>query len=129
MNIALIADSNKKKLMENLCLAYSSILSKHELYATGNTGQSIQNNTGLKVNILLSGYLGGEQQLHTQLSLDSIDCLIYLRDSDHVDYFGSFKNEIFKICDSINVPYATNLASAEILILAISRGDLDWKRI
>ena len=80
MNIALLAHDNKKKLMENLCVAYRHILCKHMLYATGTTGQLVEDATGLMVNRYLAGHLGGEQQVGAQIAHNEIDLVIFLRD-------------------------------------------------
>ena len=80
MNIALIAHDNKKKLMENLCIAYRHILCKHELYATGTTGRLVEETANLVVHKYLAGPLGGEQQLGAQVASDDIDLVIFLRD-------------------------------------------------
>ena len=63
MNIGLIAHNSKKKLMQNFCIAYRSILSRNTLYATGTTGRLIEEASNLTVHKFLAGHLGGEQQL------------------------------------------------------------------
>lgn len=127
MNIALIAHDNKKKLMQNFCVAYHVLLAKHNLYATATTGRLIEEVTNLKVQKLLAGHLGGVQQICAQIENNDIDLLIFLRDpltakSHEVDI-----NKAIHLCDIHNIPFATNLASAEIMIRAIDRGDLDWR--
>ncbi|MDR2899434.1 MAG: methylglyoxal synthase [Clostridiales bacterium] len=128
MNIALVAHDNKKKLMENLCIAYRHILVKHELFATETTGRLIFETTNLTVHKYLSGHLGGEQQLGAQISHNNIDLVIFLRDPvSQKPYDYSDSNPIFRLCDIHNIPLASNLATAEALILALDRGDLDWR--
>ena len=126
MNIALIAHDNKKNLMENLCVAYRHILSKHTLYSTGTTGQIIEDATHLSITKYIAGYLGGEYQISAQIALNGIDLVIFLRDPqkqiEHDDM-----NSILKLCDVHNIPLASNLATAEALLLALDRGDLDWR--
>ena len=80
MNIGLIAHDSKKTLMQNFCIAYRGILSKHELYATGTTGRLIEEVTNLSIHKYLAGPLGGKQQLGAQIAQNGIDALIFLRD-------------------------------------------------
>ncbi len=127
MNIALIAHDNKKKLMQNFCIAYRVLLSKHELYATGTTGRLIEEVTNLNVHKQLAGHLGGEQQICAQIEHNQIDLVIFLRDPLSAKSHEPDVNNAVRLCDIHNIPLATNLASAEIMIRAIDRGDLDWR--
>lgn len=127
MNIGLIAHDAKKKLMQNFCIAYRGILNKHELYATGTTGRLIEEVTNLTVHKYIAGHLGGEQQLGSQIENNDIDMVIFLRDLLHPKNHEPDINNIFTLCDTHNIPLATNLATAELLILALDRGDLDWR--
>ncbi len=129
MNIAFVAHDNKKKLMENLCIAYRHILCKHTLFATGTTGRLIEEVTNLTVNKYLAGHLGGEQQLASQISYNDIDLVIFLRDAIDRKQYEPDSNGVFVLCDVHNIPLASNLASAEALLLALDRGDLDWREI
>lgn len=127
MNIGLIAHDAKKKLMQNFCIAYRGILNKHELYATGTTGRLIEEVTNLSVHKYIAGHLGGEQQLGSQIENNDIDMVIFLRDPLHPKKHEPDINNILTLCDTHNIPLATNLATAELLILALDRGDLDWR--
>lgn len=127
MNIGLIAHDAKKKLMQNFCIAYRGILNKHELYATGTTGRLIEEVTNLSVHKYIAGHLGGEQQFGSQIENNDIDMVIFLRDPLHPKKHEPDINNIFTLCDIHNIPLATNLATAELLILALDRGDLDWR--
>lgn len=127
MNIGMIAHDAKKKLMQNLCIAYRGILSKHNLYATGTTGRLIEEVTNLTVHKHLAGHLGGTQQLGTQIEHNQIDMVIFLRDPLTQKSHEPDINNIFQLCDKYNIPLATNLATAELLIKALERGDLDWR--
>ncbi|MCR5801849.1 MAG: methylglyoxal synthase [Lachnospiraceae bacterium] len=129
MNVALVAHDAKKKLMQNFCVAYRGILSKHALYATGTTGRLIEEVTNLTVHKFLAGPLGGEQQLGAQIEQNMIDLVIFLRDpltqkehEPNVDY-------VVKLCDTHNIPLATNLASAELMVKALDRGDMEWREV
>jgi len=129
MNIALIAHDSKKRLMENLCIAYRHILTKHTLYATGTTGQIIEEATNLPVHKYLAGHLGGEYQIGAQIAQNDIDLLIFLREPTIQRYVEPDVNSVMRLCDIHNIPLATNLATAEALLLALDRGDLDWRDI
>lgn len=129
MNIGLIAHDTKKKLMQNFCIAYRGILSKHALYATGTTGRLIEEVTNLNVYKYLAGHLGGEQQLGSQIENNDLDMLIFLRDPQNPKAHEIDINNIFRLCDMHNIPLATNLATAELMIKALERGDLEWRNI
>ncbi|MBP5183591.1 MAG: methylglyoxal synthase [Lachnospiraceae bacterium] len=129
MNIALAAYDAKKTLMQSFCIAYKGILSKHDLYATGTTGRLIEDATNLTVHKYLSGSLGGEKQLEIQLESNEIDMVIYLRDTQAPSLHGTDVDSLLNLCDIHNIPFATNLATAELLIKALDRGDLDWREL
>lgn len=127
MNIAFVAHENKRNLMDNICIAYSNILSKHDLFATATTGRQIADASNLKINLYLSEGLGGEEQLCSQITHNEIDLVIYLKDYSFDNHETTKPNDIFKLCDLQNVPVASNLATAECLLMALDRGDLDWR--
>ena len=129
MNIGLIAHDAKKKLMQNFCIAYRGILSHHSLYATGTTGRLIEEVTNLTVHKYLAGNLGGEQQLGSQIEHNQIDMVIFLRDPQTRKISEPEINNVMHLCDVHNIPLATNLATAELLIKALERGDLDWREM
>ena len=129
MNIVLIAHDAKKKLMQNFCIAYRSILSKNELYATGTTGRLIEEVTNLTIHKHLSGNLGGIQQVSAQIEHNEIDLVIFLRDPLTRGNHEASGEDVFRICDIHNIPVATNLASAELLIKSLDRGDLEWREM
>ena len=127
MNIALLAHDNKKVLMENMCIAYRQILCRHTVYATGTTGRLIESAAGITVHKYLEGKLGGRQQLGTHITYNGIDLVIFLCDPVLRGEVGAEVTEIMSLCDVNNVPFASNLATAEALLLALDRGDLDWR--
>ena len=129
MNVGLIAHDSKKKLMQNFCIAYRGILSKHELYATGTTGLLIEEVTNLRIHKFLPGETGGARQLASQIEQGNLDMVIFLRDPLHVKAQEPEVNSIVRLCDSYNIPIATNLATSELLIKALERGDLEWRNI
>lgn len=129
MNIALIAHDNKKKLMQNFCIAYRGILSKNDLFATGTTGRLVEEVTNLNVHKFLAGHLGGGQQIGAQIEHNQIDLVIFLRDPLNPKSHEPDITNISKLCDTHNIPIATNLASAELLIKSLDRGDLEWREM
>ncbi len=132
MEIAIIAGNRKKELMTQFCIAYCGILANHNICATGTTCKYISEATGLKIEKLLSGEHGGVQQISSRVSFDEIDLVLFFRDTREGKTFSdSEKNELdlLKLCDIHNVPVATNIATAEILVRALDRGDLDWREI
>ncbi|MCR4781859.1 MAG: methylglyoxal synthase [Lachnospiraceae bacterium] len=129
MNIGLVAHDAKKNLMQNFCIAYKGILQKNELYATGTTGRLIEEVTNLNIHKFLAGHLGGTQQLGAQIEHNNIDLVIFLRDALTVKHNEPDVNNIVKICDANNIPLATNVATAELLIKALDRGDMDWREM
>ena len=129
MNIGLIAHDAKKKLMQNFCIAYRGILSKHELYATGTTGRLIEEVTNLNIHKFLAGHLGGQQQLSAHIEQNLIDLVIFLRDPLTQKSHEPDIQSVMRICDMHNIPVATNLASAELLLKSLDRGDMEWREI
>lgn len=127
MNIGLIAHDAKKKLMQNFCIAYRGILVKNQIYATGTTGRLIEEVTNLSIHKYLAGHLGGEQQLGAQIEHNDIDLVIFLRDPLAPKAHEPDVNNVVQLCDIHNIPLATNLATAELLIKALDRGDLEWR--
>ncbi|MEF9938793.1 MAG: methylglyoxal synthase [Clostridium sp.] len=129
MNIGLIAHDAKKKLMQNFCIAYRGILSKHNLSATGTTGRLVEEVTTLNVHKYLPGHLGGLQQLGSQIEHNNIDLVIFLRDPITPKSHEPDVNYVMGLCDMHNIPLATNLATAELLIKSLDRGDLEWREM
>ena len=121
MNIALIAHDRKKELMVQFCMAYCGILAKHNICATGTTGKFVEEATGLKIDKCLAGMQGGEEQISARVAYNEIDLVLVFRDPD--------VHAISRLCDIHNIPIATNSATAEMLILGLDRGDLDWRNI
>lgn len=129
MNIALIAHDTKKELMVQFCIAYCGVLSKHNLCATGTTGKMVAEATGLNVQRYLSGSQGGDQQIAARISCNEIDLLLFFRDPISVKPHEPNDMNLLRLFDVHNIPVATNIATAEALIHALERGDLDWRDI
>ncbi|MCI6639486.1 MAG: methylglyoxal synthase [Pygmaiobacter massiliensis] len=129
MNIALIAHDSKKELMVQFCIAYCRVLSQHNLVATGTTGKMVAEATGLQIHRFLSGTHGGDQQIAARISCNEIDLLLYFRDPISAKPNEPNELNLLRLCDVHNIPVATNIATAEVLIHGLERGDLDWRNI
>lgn len=129
MNIALIAHDTKKELMVQFCIAYCGILSRHTLLATATTGKTVAEATGLEIVKLLGGGQGGNQQIASRIDCNEIDMVLLFRDPLLTRESVPEDNAILHLCDVHNVPIATNIATAEVLIHGLERGDLDWREI
>ena len=128
MNIAFLAHDKKKELMVQFCTAYKSVLIKHNLFATATTGRLVADNTGLPITLLLSHKQGGHQQINARIAYNEIDLVLLFTDPNTTDPWDDAQMiETIRYCDKHNVPIATNLASAEMLIMGLQRGDLDWR--
>ena len=129
MNIALIAHDTKKELMVQFCIAYCGILSHHNLCATGTTGKLIADATGLNITRYMSGMQGGGQQIAARVSCDEIDLLLFFRDPMAPKAGEPNDLDMLRMCDMRQIPVATNIATAEVLIHGLERGDLDWRNL
>ncbi len=129
MNIALIAHDEMKNTMVGFCIGYEHILKNYGLYATGTTGKRIEDETKLKIKRLASGPLGGDQQIGSLVVSQEIDLVIFLRDPMTAQAHEPDIQALIRLCDVYHVPIATNLASAEIFIKALNRGELSWREI
>jgi methylglyoxal synthase len=128
MDIAIIADDSKKELMAQFCIAYAGILSAHNICATQVTGKYISDASNLEIELLMPGFGGGTEQIASRIAYDEVDLLLYFRDSEPKFGYDEPENSIFRLCDVHNVPLATNLATAEALVLALDKGELDWRK-
>ena len=130
MNIAFLAHDKKKELMVQFCTAYKSVLCKHNLFATATTGRLIVDATGLPITLLLSHKQGGHQQINARIAYNEIDLVLMFTDPNNTDpWDDSQMIETIRVCDRHNVPVATNVACAEMLIMGLQRGDLDWREM
>lgn len=127
MVIAIIADDKKKELMAQFCIAYCGILSKHRICATGITGKYVSEATGLKIEKLLSGTHGGAEQITSRIAYNEIDLVLFFRDASAEMLDTEIEDNLLRACDLSNVPVATNIATAEILVMALESGGLDWR--
>ena len=129
MRIALIAHDAKKELMVQFCIAYCGLLSRHTLCATGTTGKLVAEATGLKVQRFLSGVQGGDQQIAARIACNEVDLQLFFRDPLTAKPQEPHDMNMLRLCDMHNIPVATNIATAEVLIHGLERGDLDWRDI
>ncbi|MDO5397785.1 MAG: methylglyoxal synthase [bacterium] len=129
MNIVLIAHDNKKELMTELCIAYKQVLNKHRLYATQKTGKVVSEGTGLHIYRFLPGNHGGVEQIGRHIAYNNIDMVIFLRNAMDTESDDRNTSYILHLCDEYNIPIATNIATAELLIHGLERGELEWRDI
>mgnify|MGYP002512012637 FL=1 len=129
MNIALIAHDEKKELMVQFCIAYCGILSRNTLCATGTTGKIVSEATGLEIQKFLAGSQGGGQQIAARIACNEVDMLLFFRDSLNPKPNEQNDMNLLRLCDMHNIPVATNIATAEVLIHGLERGDLEWRNI
>ncbi|AHV98055.1 methylglyoxal synthase [Paenibacillus sp. 7124] len=127
MKIAFIAHDRKKDEMVNFVTAYEHVFQGHEMYSTGTTGQRIMEATQLKINRFMSGPLGGDQQIGALVAQDELDLIIFLRDPLMAQPHEPDISALLRLCDVYGIPVATNIATAEILVKAIDRGDFAWR--
>ena len=128
MYIALMAHNNKKDLMVQFCSAYAGVLSRHNLCATNTTGRLISEATGLPVHLFLSCQHGGSQQIGARIAYNEFDLVLFFNDPTN-EKMASEISYISRLCDQNNIPFASNIATAEMLVLGLARGDLDWRCI
>ena len=128
MNIAIMCHNRKQELMVQFCTAYCGLLSKHTLCATNATGRMVAEATGLPVNLFLSHEHRGIEQIGQRIIYNEIDMVLFFSDPQSNDLDADL-NYITRLCDQYNIPFATNVATAEMLIHGLERGDLDWRDI
>ncbi|MDD7772019.1 MAG: methylglyoxal synthase [Faecousia sp.] len=130
MNITLMAHDKKKELMVQFCTAYKSILAKYNLSATATTGRLVAEATGLPITLFLAHNQGGHQQVDVRIAYNEIDMVLMFTDPSSKDPWDNQATlQTLYLCDAHNVPVATNLATAELLVLGLQRGDLDWREL
>jgi methylglyoxal synthase len=129
MNIALIAHDRKKEEMVNFVIAYEKVFQGNQLFATGTTGQRIMDNTHLTVHRFMSGPLGGDQQIGAMVAQNEMDLIIFLRDPLMAQPHEPDIIALLRLCDVQGIPVATNVATAEILVKALDRGDFAWREL
>ncbi len=129
MKIALIAHDNKKEDMIRFATAYRDILEQHELFATGTTGRRINQEVSLPVHCFNSGPLGGDQEIGALVSRNEMDMILFFRDPLTSQPHEPDVNALIRLCDVYQVPLATNMGTAEIIIRGLKHGYLDWRKL
>ncbi|MFC5602380.1 methylglyoxal synthase [Sporosarcina koreensis] len=127
LNIALIAHDQKKDEMVNFTIAYKHVFEKYELYATGTTGKRIMNETGLHVHRMMSGPLGGDQQIGAMVATGKLDLILFFRDPLTAQPHEPDVSALLRLCDVYGIPLATNIATAELLLAAVEKGYFTWR--
>lgn len=129
MTIAILAHDSRKELALQFCTAYSGILSRNTVIATGTTGRMLNQATGLPVHCYLSGRLGGIQQITARVACDEVDLVLFFRDPLKTDSGNFIEQNLLRLCDMHSVPIATNIATAEVLLRGLDQGDLDYREV
>jgi methylglyoxal synthase len=129
LEIALIAHDRKKDEMVNFAIAYEHVLKNHRLYATGTTGTRIMENTSLSVHRFMSGPLGGDQQIGARVAENTMDLILFFRDPLMAQPHEPDIIALLRLCDVQGIPVATNVATGELLIKALERGDFAWREL
>lgn len=122
MRIALIAHDRKKNEMIEFARAHRDVLARHELIATGTTGNLVMSETGLHVQCYLSGPLGGDQQIGSEIASGRVDMVFFLRDPLTAHPHEPDVSALLRLCDVKTIPVATNLATARALVAALEQG-------
>ncbi|WP_409270460.1 methylglyoxal synthase [Neobacillus sp. SCS-31] len=129
MNIALIAHDKKKDDLVQFTVAYKEIFAKHTLFATGTTGKRISEATGLEVTRFQSGPLGGDQEIGAMVAKNQLDSIFFFRDPLTAQPHEPDVSALLRLCDVYSIPLATNMGTAEVLIIGIEEGHLEWRTI
>lgn len=116
MKIALIAHDQKKDAIVAFAQKHFGLLEKCELVATGTTGKRIAEATGLKIETVLSGPLGGDQQIGSMVAREEVKAVIFLRDPLTAQPHEPDITALLRVCDVHNIPLATNEATAEMVL-------------
>lgn len=127
MRIALVAHDQKKEDLIQFVTAFKAILEEHELFATGTTGTRIIDEVGLNVFRYKSGPLGGDQQIGSAIANNEMDMVIFFRDPLTAQPHEPDVTALIRLCDVYQIPLATNMGTAEILLKGIEEGFLDWR--
>jgi len=129
LNIALLAHDRRKELMVQFCIAYCGILAGHSICATNTTGRLVTEATGLPITLYMSCNQGGSQQIGSRIAYNELDMVLFFCDPLLIEEYHGSVTEIARLCDLHNIPFASNVATAEVLIHGLSRGDLGWRDI
>ncbi|ADH99611.1 methylglyoxal synthase [Salisediminibacterium selenitireducens] len=129
MNIAFIAHDKKKEDLVSFAMAYEHVLKQHTLFSTGTTGERIMDATDLDIHRFASGPLGGDQQIGAMIAENRMDLVIFFKDPLTAQPHEPDINALIRLCDVYTIPLATNMATAEILLSGLQRGEFKWREI
>lgn len=129
MKIALIAHDEKKPEIVRLATAYQVILQKQTLFATGHTGKLIAEATGLKIQRFNSGPLGGDQEVGALIAKNQMDLIIFLRDPLTAQPHEPDVNALIRLADVYQIPLATNVGTAEVLLRGLAAGFMNFRSL
>lgn len=129
MNIGLVAHDNKKKELAQFVFAYRNYLEKHNIYATGLTGEIVKQTSDIELTIFQPGSLGGNQEMGAMISKNQLDMLLFFRDPLTKQSHEPDHSELMRLCDVQKIPVATNMGAAEIFVLGLHRGNVGWRDV
>lgn len=129
LSIALIAHDEKKEEIVNFTIAYEHFFKSHNLYATGTTGKRIMAETNLEIERLMSGPLGGDQQIGAMIATGEMDLILFFRDPLTAQPHEPDVSALLRLCDVYRIPLATNSTTAELLLKAIEQRDFEWRTL
>lgn len=129
MKIALIAHDKKKEDMIGFVTVYKDIFAQHELFATGTTGKRIIEEVSLPVHRFHSGPLGGDQEIGAMIAKDEMDMVLFFRDPLTPQPHEPDVTALIRLADVYQVPLATNMGTAEVLVRGLKDGFMDWRKL
>ena len=120
---------NGRSIDEYFGLETLKLIVNQPFGATGTTGKLVSEATGLDIARYMSGAQGGDQQITARIACDEIDLLLFFRDPMTAKSNEPNDLDMLRLCDIRGIPVATNIATAEVLIHGLERGDLDWRNV
>jgi methylglyoxal synthase len=129
MNIAIIARERRRELLVRFCTAYREVFCHHNLFSTFDVSKAISESARLEIVTYMSGLHGGYQQISSKISCGEVDLVLFFRDPVFYGDISQDENDVLRLCDFHSIPLATNVATAEILVHGIERGDFCWQNI